>query len=686
MAVASPRRSRGAALETVSKGAAAVPALVGVGTILVLGATEGGFHPTDWYPASLLLLALLVVAAFALPVPRPSRAAAVAVGLLGAYAAWSWLSVAWADSTGIAVEGANRTVLYAIVFALFALWPLRGRQAAVVIGVLALGIGAIGLIELLRADTAADPVGYFFRGRLSEPVGYANANVALWTLGLLPCLVFASRREVHPLLRGLFSGFAGVLVGLALLGQSRSWFFALPLVAVLYVALVPGRGRALAALACLAVGVAAMLSPVLDMLDATTAETVGPAISDATRAILVSAAGLTVLGVVVAYADRRVDVGAATSRRVSAGAVGAAAILAVCGVLVLAIAAGNPIDTLGDKWQEFKKGGSTTAKVDSSRFTSDLATHRYDIWRVAWENFERKPLAGIGADNYQQDYLQRGESEETPRYPHSVVLRTLSQTGIVGFLLLGGALAAALVALLPGVRRERGLAGAAAAAGAVGFGYWMLHGSVDWLWEFPALGGAAFAMLGVAVAVGRSEDSDDDETAPRRAPAGALRLGATVAGLAAASLCACAFLLPWLAERDMDRALGEWRNSPGAAFETLDRASNFNRLSARPALTAGSIAVAIDSLDVAEKSFAEATDRDPRNSFALLMAGAIASERGNQSLAKDFLARARVASPNSQVIAAAGRRIDQGQRVDAVRVAAKISAATRARVSPVLQD
>ena len=49
-----------------------------------------------------------------------------------AYAAWSYLSIAWAEQKADAWDGANRTALYAVVFALFALWPLgrRGARAA----------------------------------------------------------------------------------------------------------------------------------------------------------------------------------------------------------------------------------------------------------------------------------------------------------------------------------------------------------------------------------------------------------------------------------------------------------------------------------------------------------------------------------------------------------------------------
>ena len=136
-----------------------------------LAGDEGGFRQTTFLPATLALLALLVVALLALPRPSPRRAAAWAIGLLAAYAVWSYLSILWADQQGIALDGANRTAMYAIVFALFALWPVKGRVAALLLAAYALGIAGIGLVELLRASGSNDPIGFFYEGRLSEPTG-----------------------------------------------------------------------------------------------------------------------------------------------------------------------------------------------------------------------------------------------------------------------------------------------------------------------------------------------------------------------------------------------------------------------------------------------------------------------------------------------------------------------------------
>ena len=48
---------------------------------------------------------------------------------------------------------------------------------------------------------------------------------------------------------------------------------------------------------------------------------------------------------------------------------------------------------------------------------------------MALDEFLAHPLLGIGADNFQQQYLAHGRSEETPHYPHSVELRTLVADG-----------------------------------------------------------------------------------------------------------------------------------------------------------------------------------------------------------------------------------------------------------------
>ena len=89
---------------------------------------------------------------------------------------------------------------------------------------------------------------------------------------------------------------------------------------------------------------------------------------------------------------------------------------------------------------------------------------------------------------------------------------------------------------------------------------------------------------------------------------------------------------------------------------------------------------------MAEREFAEVLEREPRDSYALLMLGAIASERGENARAQAFLRRAMDAAPNNPVTRDVLRSVVKGRRVDAIRVGARLSAATRARVAPVLRD
>src|SRR5204862_2689970 len=126
----------------------------------------------------------------------------------------------------------------------------------------------------------------------------------------------------------------------------------------------------------------------------------------------------------------------------------------------------------------FKSVRGYGANGSGSRLTSGLGSNRYDFYRVALNEFAAHPVAGIGADNFQQQYLRRGRSEETPRYPHSVEMRTLAQTGVVGTLLALAGLAAALAAAGAAVwraRPARRLETDVAAAALAGIAYWAVH-------------------------------------------------------------------------------------------------------------------------------------------------------------------------------------------------------------------
>jgi O-Antigen ligase len=191
------------------------------------------------------------------------------------------------------------------------------------------------------------------------------------------------------------------------------------------------------------------------------------------------------------------------------------------------VAAGNPVTRIRHSWENFKVG-ALSERGTRSRVVSGLGNGHYDIYRVALDEFVAHPLVGIGADNFQQQYLQHRRSNDTPRYPHSIELRTLTETGLVGTLLGLIGLCAGLLAGMRAARSTPGtdadpLARAVAAGALAGFAYWVVHGSVDWFWEIAGLGAPAFAMLGLACAVARpTRPNTAGEMSDTATPAGRL--------------------------------------------------------------------------------------------------------------------------------------------------------------------
>ena len=271
--------------------------MIAIGILVWFSADEGGFLGTAHLPAALAVLAMLIVALVALPRPAPPRQLQLAIALIAGYAAWSYLSMLWAGQPDVAWEGANKTALYALVFALFALWPVRGSAAAFLAGAFALGVTAVGLVELLKIEDASRWTQYFHEGRLSEPSGYANANPAMWSMAFWPAVLLAARREVPPVLRGLLLGSAGILTALAIMAQSRGWLLVLPVMVLIALATVRGRGRTLVALGAVGLGAAAMAGPLLDVYDAAVAtKAPGQVYSDALSRILTVSAMLALVG------------------------------------------------------------------------------------------------------------------------------------------------------------------------------------------------------------------------------------------------------------------------------------------------------------------------------------------------------------------------------------------------------
>ena len=678
---------------------ATVPAFAALALFVLWASDQAGYPVTHWAPGGLVLLGLFAIAASLLrlrlaDVSVPVR---IALGALAAYTALSFLSILWAAVPGDAWEGADRTLLYLLVFALFACWRQHGASAALLLGSWTLALIVLAAFTALHVDaaTSAGLQGLLPEGRLVYPSGYANASAAQWLMAFWPALLLASSDRLPWGLRGVLAGGAVLLAEVALLSQSRGALYATPIMLVLVFALLPGRARRFIILIPVAGGIGAAAPAVLRVGDHLKSGAVVPAnVHSATTAMFAAALAVALLVAVGAAIETRQTFSEVSSRRIrrDVGAVGLATLVAVlAGGL---IAAGNPVARVRHAWDTFKSPRAYAANAPGSRLTGGLGSQRYDVYRVAIDEFLAHPVVGIGADNFQQQYLRHGRSTVTPHYPHSVELRTLTETGLAGVLLALIGLAAALWAGMQACRASlahRGgdpLGAAVAAAALGGFAYWMVHGSFDWFFEFAGLGAPAFALLGLACALAPRAGASDarrEASTTSKAPGvmgfersfaavelandgrswRSLRVRSRYVALAAGGLAAVVSLgAPWLSGLQIDSAAHIWPQAPLQAYARLQDAAQLNPLSDEPYLLAGSIALRFGDLVRADREFSLALARVPGDAYATLERGAIASTRGARRDALVLLERSARLQPRDRLALAALRLAREGRRIN----------------------
>ena len=637
--------------------ALALPGLVVVLLLLLLAAKDAGFQATVWYPAGLLLVGLLVVVLASGTAARPAVPTSAAIAALAAFTLWSFASIAWSDVSGHAWDGANRTLVYLVAFALVTVMPLPRGWPVALLGLYVTGVACLAVATLVRAAVADDPASFFIDGRLAEPAGYPNATAMLFLASAWPAFALATTRALAPALRGILLAEATVLVGTAMLAQSRASVIAVAGVALLHLVVVPGAARSLVAFAITGSVLAAAAPTLLDVYPGARGERLAAPLHDAVVALLAAALVAGAVGWVLAATDRRVEAKPRTAARVRRSVVLLACVCVIVTAASVVYAAGDPVGRVADAWEQFS--GGQAEPTDDSHLASGLGSNRYDFWRVALGRFADRPLTGIGADNFAADYLLHRRSDEEPLYPHSLEVRIASQTGIPGIVFFALFAAAAVAAGLRAPGRgsvER----VALRGGVVAAAYWAVHGSVDWFWEFPGLTLPAMAWLGLAANAATGSRPRPPLMSQGRRP---LALAVAVALVAGATL-----VPPWLAAAEVRTAASGWVTDPERALARLDRARRLNPLTDEADVVAGVIASRRGDRTGMEVAFRRALERNGSSWFSRLELGLAAAEAGRRDEALRWIREALARNPREPILREVLDTIRERRRVDRAEI------------------
>ena len=517
---------------TTSGAVIAAGALAFAALFLAEGTTLGRLV---WIGGAALLLAAIassLVLVGVVAVPQIDRAGAVFLTAVFGLAVWSGLTTIWSVSPEDSWQYTNRTLAYAafaLVGALVAAqlpspgqWFARGA---------ALLLAALYGWALLSKCVPSLYTDYGRLARLRAPLDYWNELALLAAVGVPVALWLASRRYLLGVL--LLYG-AGVTV---LLTYSRFGVALACLAAVASIALANDRVVALAATATAGAAAAAVFGVALALPGITKdAQTEATRMHDGWIFVLVLLGGATAATGVSLALRGRLDVSPQTRRRIERVALAVLSVVALGAVVAAIVFAGRI-------WHSFANPVSSQIASNTARLGSLNSSNRWSWWQEAWHAFTRHPGGGTGAGTFQiTDALQRRSPIITTE-PHNVPLQFLSETGVVGFLLL---LVAAVAAVLAVVRtRARAAGGERAAVTALGIGaaVFLAHLVVDVDWDYVATCGPLLLLIGALVVRGGSK-----VRAPSRRPL--LAVAATAFALAAIYSLAA----PWLAQRDLATA------------------------------------------------------------------------------------------------------------------------------------
>ena len=445
---------------------------------------------------------MAAVVLFVTDVPRPPTVALAFLAGLAALAGWALVSAFWSPGAAAPVLELERGLLYVAATGAVLLLLARGDALSALLGGIVAGAVLVALYALAtrlfpgKVGGAYDPSSGY---QLAEPIGYWNALGLLSAIALLLAVGLVAHGGVAT--RALAAVALVVLLPTLYFTFSRGALAALAGGALLQVALDPRRARLIAAALVTGAPAAAgvvyasryhALTTAGDSL--TTAQAEGRRVA---LALLVLALIAAAAAVAFELAERRVRFPARAGTALVAG-VTVAALIVVVGALV---AAGGPVEAVDRATASFRMPLAAGEGDLQRRLLSVSGNGRGDYWRVAWDAAREEPLLGVGAGGYEAEWLRERPVAVHARDAHNLYLETLAELGPIGLLLLAGTLVLPLWAAI----RMRQARLVAAAVGA--YAAYLVHASVDWDWELPAVAIPALFCAAAALTAGGADDA-----------------------------------------------------------------------------------------------------------------------------------------------------------------------------------
>jgi hypothetical protein len=608
--------------------------------VFALSYANGGFDSTTQAYAGIAawwLLGLGAATSIASARLGADRLTLWAVGLLASYAVWVLISMRWAADAGRAFAQFDQVSLYVAVLAL-AVALARLVPAAVIVAGTALGLTGIACVALVSrlfptsfgVQPGVDLIPAL-AARLSFPVGYWN-GLAIEVALAYPLLfaVMTSRRS--RLLTCAAALPLPVIAADMYLASSRGGFVAAGVAMLLFLVLSPRRWSAVGAIVVAGFGAVAAVATIVHKRALVSGHMTTPiGIWQGHRAALL----IAIVCIVTALLWLGLD---ELGRRLPSPprAVGIAAAV-VAGVLVVAaFFAAHPIRKF-DQFKHVSVAGQTYSTTTTSHLLGSSGSGRWQTWTAAIDEFRAHPLNGGGAGSFATWWLQHSSLPVFTKTAHSLYLETLGELGIIGFLLLGGAVLVAGIGAIRAARSVRSAEVAAAAACGLTF---FAAAAYDWVWQLAGIAIVGVGMLGVALG------SRPSTRAPAPGRIGAVRPALAVLAVGAV-IAQFVALAAGVHLRNSQAAVAA--NDGARARAQALAAKAIEPWSSDPYLQLALIYEAERKFHLAVPWIAGAISRSPNDPALWAVAARIQKELGHVKQAKRDLAEARRLDPRSQL-------------------------------------